>query len=252
MKKISSFAIGFLILCSAKAQDTKKFSLGFKIAPNFSWVSVQEGPMVSNGMGLGFSYGLTMDYNILNSSNYWLSTELDITSLPSKVKHSGDLKGSSNNNATYKDVTFDYSNQYLQIPISFKFKTDESDGLRYYFQMGLGLSFLTKAKVATGSNPNIYDKNGNPGLTYHDPNNSSNSIYDFDGGPQKEVNYTYLDDVNSFRSSLILGAGIEHKVSQNVNFVAGLKFDNGFRDFLADTRVNARNNFLSLQVGFTF
>jgi hypothetical protein len=37
-----------------------------------------------------------------------------------------------------------------------------------------------------------------------------------------------------------------------MNLVAGLKFDNGFSDVFADDRVNARNNFLSLQVGITF
>ena len=97
------------------AQDTKQFSFGFKVSPNFSWVKVVDGPMENNGLGLGFSYGLTADYNLLNSPNYWLNAELMVSSVPSSTKSTSDLKGSSNNNATYKEVTFDYKNQYFQI-----------------------------------------------------------------------------------------------------------------------------------------
>ena len=51
---------------------------------------------------------------------------------------------------------------------------------------------------------------------------------------------------------MIIGAGVEYHLSGNMNLLAGLKFDNGFTDIFADARVNARNNFLSLQVGLTF
>lgn len=231
------------------AQDTKQFSFGFKVSPNFSWVKVVDGPMENNGLGLGFSYGLTGDYNVLNSPNYWINAELMVSSVPSSTKFTSDLKGSSNNNATYKEVTFDYKNQYLQIPISFKFKTDQIERLKYYFQLGLGMSFGLSNRLTTSSNPSIY---GNSGLTNHDPNDTKYSDYDFDGGALKTTTLAFKDDINGFRSSLIVGAGVEYNLSGNMNLVAGLKFDNGFSDVFADDRVNARNNFLSLQVGITF
>ena len=229
------------------AQDTKQFSFGFKVSPNFSWVKVVDGPMENNGLGLGFSYGLTGDYNLLNSPNYWLNAELMVSSVPSSTKFTSDLKGSSNNSATYKEVTFDYKNQYFQIPISFKLKTDQIEKLKYYFQFGLGMSFGVSNRLTTTSNPSIY---GNSGLTNHDPNDTRYSEYDFDG--KGETYLSFKDDINSFRSSLIVGAGVEYNLSGNMNLVAGLKFDNGFSDVFADDRINARNNFLSLQVGITF
>jgi hypothetical protein len=52
--------------------------------------------------------------------------------------------------------------------------------------------------------------------------------------------------------SLILGAGVEYPLSGNLNLVGGLRFDNGFTDFLQDDKYKGRLNFLSLQVGLMF
>jgi len=252
MKKIILLFTGLISTAAfniASAQESKSFSFGFKVSPNFSWVKVQEGPMTNNGLGLGFTYGVTADFMLLKNQNYWLSTELNVTSLPSKVQHTSDLKGTITNNANYKNVQFNYNNQYLQIPVSIKFKTDDLGGMKYYMQFGLGLSFALQKKVETVSDPNIY---GNTGLSSHDPNNTVNSIYDFNGGPQNDASLTFIDDINTFRGSMIIGAGVEYHLSGNMNLLAGLKFDNGFTDIFADARVNARNNFLSLQVGLTF
>ena len=254
MKKIILLFTGIISAAAfnfASAQESKSFSFGFKVSPNFAWVKVQEGPMTNNGLGLGFTYGVTADFMLLKNPNYWLSTELDVTSLPSKVQHTGDLKGSSGNNATYKKVQFNYNNQYLQIPVSIKFKTDDLGGMKYYMQFGLGMSFAMQKKVETISDPSIY---GNSGLTSHDPNNPSNDIYDFAGidNNKPDPSLTFKDDINTFRGSMIIGAGVEYNLSGNMNLVAGIKFDNGFTDIFGDARVNARNNFLSLQVGLTF
>jgi opacity protein-like surface antigen len=249
MKKIILLFTGIISAAAfnfASAQESKSFSFGFKVSPNFAWVKVQEGPMTNNGLGLGFTYGVTADFMLLKNQNYWLSTELDVTSLPSKVQHTGVL-AIGTNKLPYNNVNFNYSNQYLQIPVSIKFKTDDLGGMKYYMQFGLGMSFAMQKKVETISDPSIY---GNSGLTSHDPNNTANSIYDFDGnGTTSE---SFLDDINTFRGSMIIGAGVEYHLSGNMNMVAGLKFDNGFTDIFADARVNGRNNFLSLQVGLTF
>ncbi len=240
--------LGLSAVQNLSAQDTKQFSFGFKVSPNFAWVKAVDGPLANNGLGLGFSYGITGDYNLFNNQNLWLNGELMVSSVPSSTVFNADLKGSSNNNATYQEVKFDYKNQYLQIPVCLKFKTDELNNLKYYFQIGLGMSFALSNRLTTTSNPSIYEK----GITDHDPNDTKYSIYDFDGGPSRDATLSFKDDINTFRSSMLIGAGVEYHLSGNMNFVAGLKFDNGFSDIFADDRVNARNNFLSLQAGITF
>lgn len=251
MKKSFLLFVSVLGLSAAQnlsAQDIKQFSFGFKVSPNFSWVKTVDGPLANNGMGLGFSYGITGDYNLFGNENLWLNGELMVTTIPSSTIFNADLKGSSSNNATYQNVKFDYKNQYLQIPVCLKFKTDKIDNLKYYFQIGLGMSFALSHRLTTTSNPSIYEK----GITDHDPNDTKYSNYDFNGGPSNDATLKFTDDIKGFRSSLVVGAGVEYHLSGNMNFVAGLKFDNGFSDIFEDERVNARNNFISLQAGITF
>ena len=241
-------AAGLGLTSVAQAQNTKKFSIGFKVSPNFSWSKVVDGPMKSNGLGLGFSYGLSMDYNVLGSDNYWLNGDLMISTIPTKVQMSTDFKRDANNNKVYKDVTYDYALQYIQIPLSFKLKTDDIGGMRYYLNAGLGLSFLlgAQASAASGNGTDFYDGDG---ITHHDPNDTTTSKYDFVAtGATKE----YLDDINGSRVSMIIGAGGEYPVSANMKMVFGLKLDNGFTDIIKSDLVNARNNYLSLQLGLMF
>jgi len=244
---LSIFGFGFM------PQVYGQFSFGFKISPNFSWVKVQDGALENNGLGLGFSYGLTGDYSLSKSQNYWLTADLLISTAPVKLKHTGELIGTSPTNAgqdiTYKEVEFDYSNQLLQIPISVKFKTDEIGGLKYYFQAGLAPSFSIQRKLKTTADPDIYSSTN---ITSHDPNSTENSRFDFDGGVSKNKDFLFLDDIYSARMSLILGAGVEYPLSGNLNLVGGLRFDNGFTDFLQDNNYKGRLNFLSLHVGLMF
>ena len=51
---------------------------------------------------------------------------------------------------------------------------------------------------------------------------------------------------------MIVGAGFEKEIGGNALFVAGLRFDNAFTDMLKDSRVVARNNMLSIQMGVVF
>ena len=58
--------------------------------------------------------------------------------------------------------------------------------------------------------------------------------------------------MSSARMSLIIGAGIEYPISGNASFIAGLRFDNGFTDFLSDNAYSGRHNFISLTAGILF
>ncbi len=249
MKKKGLFAVlllGFGGFSAAQAQ----FSFGFKISPNFAWAKIQDGAMENNGLGLGFSYGLTGDYQLGSVGNYFLSTDILITSAPVKLQQMGTLlniKGS--NEDTFSNVQFDYNLQMLQIPIMVKFKTDEIGGMKYFFQAGLAPSFLTSTRLKTTADPNIYEGTN---LTSHNPNSTSNGNFDFNGGDNSNDNMDFLDDVSAFRMSLIWAAGIEYPLSERLRLVGALKFDNGFTDMLKDDKYSGRHNFLSFQVGLMF
>ena len=245
---ITSFAIGQTV---AQPSSMKKLSFGFKISPNFSWLKVQEGAIENSGMGLGFSYGLTADYRLSPSPNYWASADILISTAPLTLNHTGILKNEiDNSDQSYENAKFNYDVQYIQVPISFKMKTEEIGNLKYTFQVGIAPSFTLSKRLKTSVTPDVYANT--PNITSHDPNATQNSIYDFDGGANNDKNYIFTDDINTARMSLVFAAGVEYPVSGNLSLTGSLKFDNGFTDFLKDDLYKGRHNFLSLQVGLIF
>jgi hypothetical protein len=248
---IAALGLGLGLPSTGKAQSGEKAMFGFKISPNFCWVKIMEGPMQNNGLGLGFSYGITGDFSMFNSENYWLATELQITTLPSKVGFTGTLlRETDSSDMAYNDVRFDYNMQYLQLPISLKMRTTHVEGMGFWFQFGLAPSIAMQSRVSTRSNPEIYD--AAVGVNSHKPNETTNSVYDFDGGSNATATAQYIDDVAGFRLPMIIGAGIEKELGGNAMFVAGLRFDNAFTDLFKDNRVVGRNNLLSMQMGVVF
>jgi hypothetical protein len=220
--------------------------MGFKVSPNFTWTRIMEGNVQNDGMSLGFSYGLMGDINIANNPNYWLSTELLVTSFPAKLKSADTLWGSpSGFMSAYNNVTFNYRLQYLQLPVSLKFKTNEIGNLTWWFQFGLAPSILIQNKVTTKTTPDLYKK----GTNSHNPNSEGNDAFDFEGNNGEGA---FQDNVVPVRLPLILGAGIEAKISGKTRFVAGLRFDNAFTDMLWDKNTVARNNYLGVQLGIFF
>lgn len=245
---LCALVTGITFIHTVSAQDIRKVVIGFKASPNFAWTRMMEGPMENNGLGLGFSYGLMGDINIANNPNYWLSTEFIVTSTPSKIS-TNDTLWSDKAGAPYKNASFTYNLQYIQIPVTLKLKTNEIGKFKYWGQFGIAPAFLMQQKLKTASSPSIY---GN-GTQSHNPNLDGNDKYDFKGDAGNyEGNGVYMDDVRKARLSMIIGAGIETKISGKTMFSAGLRFDNAFSDVFMDDAVDGRNNFLGIQLGVFF
>lgn len=242
---------GLTFMHTVSAQDNRKVIIGFKASPNFAWTRMMEGPMENNGLGLGFSYGLMGDINIANNPNYWLSTEFIVTSTPSKINTNDTLwsEKSSNGGIPYKNASFSYNLQYIQIPITLKLKTNEIGKFKYWGQFGIAPAFLMQQKLKTASSPSVYGG----GTQSHNPNLDGNDKYDFKGDAGNfQGNGVFMDDVRKARLSMIMGVGIETKISGKTMFSAGLRFDNAFSDVFMDDAVDGRNNFLGIQLGVYF
>ena len=239
---------GITFMHTVNAQDNRKVAIGFKVSPNFAWTRMMEGTMENNGLGLGFSYGLTGDINISKNPNYWMSAEFIVTSIPSKT-YTNDTLWSDKGGVMHRNTSFSYNLQYIQVPITLKLKTNEIGKFKYWGQFGMAPAFLMQQKLKTASTPSIY---GN-GTQSHNPNLDANDKYDFKGNVGNfEGNGVYMDDIRKARLSMIIGAGIETKISGKTMFSAGLRFDNAFSDLFADDAVDGRNNFLGIQLVVIF
>jgi hypothetical protein len=254
--------ISSALFSQSTSQALNTMELGIRISPNIAWAKIQSGSMKANGAGVGFTYGITGDFALGNSGNYFFSTELNVSTIPVKVTSTTILKNVNSKGTvdSFKggELDFNYSNQYLQIPLGLKMKTAEVGNMKYYIQVGIAPSFLMKSRLTTS--PIETDKRVYPeekGISFHDPNSSDDNIYEFSGTKVSgsgvgETVYDFKDDVTRFRFPAIIGVGLDYKLTGNTRFTAGLRFDNSINDFFKDKRVNARSNMIAINLGIIF
>lgn len=240
--KITILLTACMILShNAHSQDDRDFRIGFKIIPGFNWVKAKTNNVSKDGTGIGFSFGLMSDIRL--GDNYFFTPEINITSMSNKLK----LKDTSNyflpNYGTYNNVKYKYNLKYFEIPLTFKVRTNESNGIRYWGQFGIAPGFIIGSSVTTLAENTISTGKKFPTSEKYIPNDKDNDGYDFSN---------YSDNINVLRTSMILGFGIEYNLSGNTSFYSGLRFNNGFTDFLNDKKTKAINNVLGLEIGMFF
>lgn len=244
LKRISAVAFTALfILCSlAVNAQQQRFRIGMKGSLNMSWIAPSTKNISRVGSSIGYSYGLMGDFNF--QKYYSLSTELVLTDISGSFQYTNLLKFTdpeTQSTTSHDNVQYDYNMNYVQIPVSLKFKTKEFGYWTYWAQFGFAPSFLTKATAdITGKTI---------GTLFDDPtdirvNKSANDEFHFDN---------FKDEVFVLRFPLIIGAGIEYSLAGNTSLYTGIRFDNDFIDMLAaDKDVIAKTKFVSLNVGAFF
>jgi hypothetical protein len=192
------------------------FRLGLTAHPTIGWVKPKVGK--SNGVSLGFSYGLLGDFNF--AENYSFATGLTITTINGRS-----TEAFTDNSAGAVPVQgineYKYKLQYLEIPLTVKLKTAKMGDVRWYGQFGLSNDFKLGDKLDTKSS-------GHP------------DIIDADA------------DVTFYRAGLILGAGGEFDIAGNTSIFAGLTYNNGFTDITKNNNSNVRNHYLGINFGIFF
>ncbi|PWS27156.1 PorT family protein [Pedobacter yonginense] len=226
MKKISTILILTFLSSGAWAQNTPLTNYGFRLGltatPTIGWIKPEQGK--TNGVSLGFSYGLIGDFNF--APNYSFSTALTVTTINGKSTEADPVYIKSLDNAANPNipVAYDlkYKIQYLELPLTIKLKTIKADGKRYYGQFGLSNSFMLSAKQDAVS------------------------------GSTKLDGVNISDYTKFYRAGLVIGGGGEFDVSGNTSIVAGLTFNNGFTNITTDKNRNVKNHYLALNFGVFF
>jgi hypothetical protein len=228
---ISAFtALLMAIATFANAQESdatqNKVRFGFKLSPALSWmkpdfVNTPAGYNIErDGIKAGFSYGAQIEF-LLSGNNLFLQTGFDIQ------QHNGAYKVSS----TLLNYSENYRMQYIELPFIFKARTREIGYIRYYGQLGFGFSGRNRVKLTR---------------TTEILNVKTETVFD-------RAN----DRANFFRTSMILGGGIEYSLSGSTALIAGISFNNGFTNILKKQNntpyeERAITNFLQLNIGILF
>lgn len=235
MKKINILILFCLLTSLSFAQTTNtptsKYRLGFKVSPNVSWLTSNSSNMTVGDKSLQFGYGLNFD--IFFAENYAIGTGFNINNTGGKYSYfaqftGNDVTDQGTSISNMKQVGLIDRNlrlQYLQIPLTFKMKTNEIGYITYWGQFGLGLNMNLKAL----SSDNI------DYLSYQDK-----TTLDWVTSNRKSTSEDMIDiknEVNIFSSNLIFAGGIEYNLSGNTSLLAGLTFQNGFTNALKGTGV---------------
>ncbi|MFO8086464.1 MAG: porin family protein [Bacteroidales bacterium] len=233
MKRIIVLSLALLwTLSTVKAQDEdyQPFRFGLHASPSLAWIKPDVQGYENDGMKLGFSYGLLAEFAL--SSNYAVSTGIDISYFGGKVKYEDKLDhyGFDTEDSTNLtgNIQSTYNLQYLQIPLMIKMSTNEIGYFTYFANVGLGTAIRLNA--------------------------SGKDIHDTSTEERDDLN----DDVAFFRESLIIGLGAEYSIADEVSLIGSLNFNNGFtttikRDnILLEKRGNAIANYIEFKFGIIF
>lgn len=196
------------------------FRLGLTAHPTIGWAK-PEGAK-SNGVNLGFSYGLIGDFNF--AENYSFSTGFTITTINGKTTEI-DPRPYHDSQQFPNPTPYDlkYMLQYVEIPLTVKLKTEKIGMVRWYGQFGLSNDFMIGARQDVSIN----------GRTLFD-------------------NTRIKKDINFYRAGLIIGAGLEYDIARNTSVTTGLTFNNGFTDITDDKSRSVKNHFIGINFGVFF
>jgi hypothetical protein len=240
--KYTLLLIGLLFFIqNAQSQDDRDFRVGFKIIPGFDWVKTKTNNIQKDGMGIGFSFGVMADIRL--ADNYFFTPEINVTSMSNRSKLKPDSVFTAvGNGLDYNNINYKYNLKYIEIPLTFKFRTKETNGMRYWGQIGIAPGFIISNNTTILASP-VGHNTAFPTDEKYAPNDEQFDRFDFT---------TYRDNINVLRASMILGAGIEYNLSGNTSFYTGLRFNNGFTDILDDKNSNAINNVFGIEIGMFF
>ncbi len=229
-KSISFFLAFFFLMNLISAQESQKtFVLGLSFSPSIDWLSPSTPNYSSDGVLVGYAYGIDMDFSLAHSPNYFIHTGLQLKLTGGRLNFTDSSKIQTSNTT---DISRKYKINYIRIPAAFKLKTNQFGRFTFY---GLfGLDFDIRA-----------------GATADDEYRKLN--------PVSSVNNINInDEVSLFRAGLLVGAGAEYTISGNTKAFAGIHYSNGFTDAFTGTNLstglkeNAAAKYVELTIGILF
>jgi opacity protein-like surface antigen len=237
MKKALLIVIALgMIAPAALAQDDPGVRFGLKLAPNMSWQRPDTKGIKSDGSKFGYTFGLNVEFPVGANGNYRFGTGLMLNNVGGKLKQEYSYVDTSGTTLT-KELTQDIKLRYIEVPLTMKLLTNEIGYIRYFGLIGFGTAFNIRAK-------------GDYDVPVPDANGS---IVGFATLEDEDIK----DDVQAFKASLIIGAGMEYNFSGNTALQIGITYNNGFTNTLADKEVNGKTaksfqDYLELNLGIFF
>jgi Outer membrane protein beta-barrel domain len=217
MKKIILLAAAAFFAANATAQD-RKVVLGFAVTPVVSFLSAPNDQSVTaSGANLGVGIGVFGDYyfaeNYAITGGFNFCTNQGGTLAYTKggqVLRKTTFTDTKNNEGLWgTDTKLTYKNQYLEIPIGIKLRTEETDGLRFYGNPVATFGFRTQSQ-------------GNISGTILRTNATSEKL--------ELSNENIGPDMAIMNISVGVGLGAEYRLAERTTVYGGLYYAHGLLD----------------------
>ncbi|MGB1363611.1 MAG: outer membrane beta-barrel protein [Flavobacteriales bacterium] len=192
------------VLTSAWGQG-HGFRMGLAMDPNVSWMNSRDFEHTTDGGRAHFGYQFMAD--IMFSETYAFGTGVHVFRTGSQIEY-----WEPTTDSTLSRVSRDFNNQYVELPLTFKFRTKEIGYTTYFGRFGTGLGLNTRRAaeevryVGYTVEDGTWSPVANPAIP--SPDNIS------------------ADFATLFRASLIVGVGLERKIAGPTSLMVGLTYNN--------------------------
>lgn len=222
MRKVNyllSITIAILLFSSSTQGQGIQFGVFFD--PQLSWFTSDTKQFSPNGPVMGFKGGF--DFEAYFADRYAIVTGVSMANLGGRIKPLEDYTLITREGAYSipMGTSMKIRGQYLNVPLGFKFKTNEIGYTTFYAQLGAVAHMKMKAYV--------WEK----GL-----------------GVDREV----MDSkqLNRFFFSYMFGAGVQYSLGSISAVQSGLTFSNGLTSVLKGSNGMVSYGILSLRLGMVF
>lgn len=214
MKKTFSLLAALLfvgtLVQAQNDQDFQKFRMGFRVSPNVSWMQPRDRHFINEGPAARFGFGFMAD--IFFAQNYAIGTGVNV------IRNGGNLSYLENEELIFRR-TRSYSNQYVEVPFTFKLRTNEIGYITYWAQFGFGAGININARG--DDEKNYLFENCTEGWR------ATTRETVIDSGSN------FADDIRLFRASMIIALGIEYSLSGTTSLLVGATYNNGLTNSMA-------------------
>ncbi|MGB0886028.1 MAG: porin family protein [Chitinophagales bacterium] len=240
MKKIASILTILLFLTNANAQELRNFRFGL-VFSNAIMFPASDNVDLKSKPSYGFDYGLSIDYFF--TDNYAISSGIymdhPIYARSGTLENNFSFSAASDSafalakgiNSSTIGNNEKITSMNLNIPLSFKLKTNEIGYFKYFGDVGILNSFRIQSRYSLKGTDIQKIRFGKENAEFN------------------AINY----HTKTYNFSLKIGGGIEWTISDNTALLVGLYFYNGFIDYIEDNDAKATYiRKLSLRTGILF
>lgn len=196
--------------------------MGLHVLPSIAWMDIRDQHTVGNGAVSRFGFGFTAD--VMFADNYAVGTGINVFRNGGRIQTIERLTGAPldpANDTTQFIVRRDrkLTQHWVELPVTFKFRTREIGHITYWGQFGLGLGLNLRA-TADDQVAYLYRNDAELNL-------GSEWVEDTETGELTWDDVPVENEVALMRAAMIVGLGIEYNLSGKTALLVGATFNNG-------------------------